>query len=99
MANSISVTQTFVGITKEGNRIYNVKAVATGDNTSGAIAIPVTKLSRIIGTPGFTVVQDSVPLEPYLASTAVSGTTVTVTLSANIGNLATVTVVGDVIGY
>lgn len=96
--NTVTVTQTRAGITKDGKRIYNVKAVAVGDNTSAAIAIPITKLGKILGTPGFAIITDSAPLEPYIVSTVVSTTTVTVTLSANIGAAATVSVAGEVIG-
>jgi hypothetical protein len=98
MVNTITVTQTFVGLTEEGNKIYNVHASAKGDASSAAIAIPVTKLRKIRGLPGMAITLDDQVAPAYMVSETISGTTITVTVNAVVENNKYVEVAGEVIG-
>lgn len=98
MGNTISVTQTFIDTTDEGRRIYLVNARATGDGSSAAIAVPITKLKRIHGTPAWMITEDDQVANCFLVSNSTSGTTVTVTVSAVVENLTHVTVSAYVVG-
>lgn len=49
MGNTVTVTQTYVGLTGDGKRVYNVKAAALGDGSSAAVAIPITRLKKLLG--------------------------------------------------
>jgi len=98
MGNTVTVTQTYVGLTKDGKRVYNVKAAALGDGSSAAVAIPVTKLKKILGTPGFTIAGDTQVTPAWLTATSVSGTTVTLTASEVVEPGETLTVAAQVFG-
>lgn len=98
MANTITVTQTLVGLTEEGNKIYNVHASAKGDASSAAIAVPVTKLRKVRGLPGFAITLDDQVAKAYMVSETISGTTITVTVNAVVENNKYVEVAGEVIG-
>ena len=98
MGNTVTVTQTYVGLTKDGKRVYNVKAAARGDGSSSAVAIPVTKLKKILGTPGFTIAGDTQVTPAWLTATSVSGTTVTLTASDEVKNGEILTVAAQVFG-
>lgn len=96
--NTVTVTQTFIGLTADGNVIYNIVASALGDGTSAAIAIPMTKLRKVRGLPGFAISSDDQTSPTYMVSESISGTTVTVTLAANIETDKTVVVTAEAIG-
>ncbi len=98
MGNTVTVTQTYVGLTKDGKRVYNVKAAALGDGSSAAVAIPITKLKKLLGTPGFAITGDDQVTPAWLTVTSVSGTTVTLTASAVVENAKTLTVATQVFG-
>jgi len=98
MVNVITVTQTLVGLTEEGNKIYNVHASAKGDASEAAIAIPVTKLRKVRGLPGFAITKDDQVAQAYMVSESISGTTITVTVNAVVENDKYVEVSGEVIG-
>lgn len=101
MANIVTVTQTFIDTLENGVKVYNVEASCLGDASSAAIAIPITKLKRIIGIPPFSSISDTQVNAgglPYIVSTAKSGTTVTVTLNAVV-EVATIVFSGMVYGY
>lgn len=94
-----TVTQTFNGLTAEGLRIYNISALMTctvaGEETT---TITCTKLRRIKGTPGLTVVGNDSGGVLYVTSTTVSGNVITIVLDASPGNTKKMTFVGTVIG-
>ena len=98
MGNTVTVTQTYVGLTKDGKRVYNVKAAALGDGLSAEVAIPITRLKKILGTPGFTIAGDTQHTPAWLTATSVSGTTVTLTASAAVKNGEILTVAAQVFG-
>jgi len=98
MGNTVTVTQTYVGLTKDGKRVYNVKAAALGDGLSAEVAIPITRLKKILGTPGFTIAGDTQVPPAWLTATSVSGTTVTLTASKKVENGETLTVAAQVFG-
>jgi len=98
MGNTVTVTQTYVGLTKDGKRVYNVKAAALGDGLSAEVAIPITRLKKILGTPGFTIAGDTQDIPAWLTATSVSGTTVTLTASAAVKNGEILTVAAQVFG-
>ena len=98
MGNTVTVTQTYVGLTKDGKRVYNVKAAALGDGLSAEVAIPITRLKKILGTPGFTIAGDTQDIPAWLTATSVSGTTVTLTASKKVENENTLTVAAQVFG-
>ena len=98
MGNIVTVTQTYVGLTKDGKRVYNVKAAALGNGSSAEVAIPITRLKKILGTPGFTIAGDTQDIPAWLTATSVSGTTVTLTASKKVENENTLTVAAQVFG-
>ena len=98
MGNTVTVTQTYVGLTKDGKRVYNVKAAALGDGLSAEVAIPITRLKKILGTPGFTITGDDQVTPAWLTATSVSGTTVTLTASKKVETGNTLTVATQVFG-
>ena len=98
MGNTVTVTQTYVGLTKDGKRVYNVKAAALGDGLSAEVAIPITRLKKILGTPGFTIAGDTQDIPAWLTATSVSGTTVTLTASKKVDAGETLTVAAQVFG-
>lgn len=94
-----TVTQTYQGLTAEGYRIYNISAlmtctVAVEDTTT----ITCSKLRRIKGTPGFTVIGNDSGAVKYITSTTLSGNVITIVLDATPGNTKKMTFVGTVIG-
>jgi len=98
MGNTVTVTQTYVGLTKDGKRVYNVKAAARGNDSSAEVAIPITRLKKILGTPGFTIAGDTQDIPAWLTATSVSGTTVTLTASEDVEAGETLTVAAQVFG-
>jgi len=98
MGNTVTVTQTYVGLTKDGKRVYNVKAAALGDGSSASVAIPITRLKKLLGTPGFTIAGDTQGTPAWLTATSVSGTTVTLTASKKVETGKTLTVAAQVFG-
>jgi len=98
MANSTSVTQQFIDVTEDGTKIYSVSAVSTGDATDTDIPVAVTRLTKIKGTPRFSIISDNQSSPAYIVSESVSGQTVTITLNAAIENTKKVTVSGLVFG-
>ena len=103
MGNIVTVTQTYVGLTKDGKRVYNVKAAALGDDSLGdglsaSVAIPITRLKKLLGTPGFTIAGDTQETPAWLTATSVSGTTVTLTASKKVEAGETLTVAAQVFG-
>jgi hypothetical protein len=98
MGNTVTVTQTYVGLTKDGKRVYNVKAAAHGNDSSAEVAIPITRLKKILGTPGFTIAGDTQGTPAWLTATSVSGTTVTLTASKKVETEKTLTVAAQVFG-
>lgn len=95
------VTQTYAGKTADGNRIYNVKAVATVAATADVITATITRLSKIVGTPGLAVATDETAggTPPrYVTATTVSGNAITITINAEAGNTGDITFAGQVIG-
>lgn len=95
------VTQTYVGKLANGNRIYNIKAVATVAATADVITITVTRLREIIGTPFIPIVIDETAggAPPrYITNTSVSGNAITVTINAEGGNTGDLTFAGQVVG-
>jgi len=98
MGNTTTVTQTYIGLTRDGRRVYSVKAATEGDGTSAEVAIPVTQLKKILGTPGFAIVGDDQTSKAYLADTSLTGTTVTLTANAAIESGKTLTVATQVFG-
>lgn len=98
MGNTVTVTQTYVGLTGDGKRVYNVKAAALGDGLSADIAIPITRLKKLLGTPGFAITGDNQTTKAWLIATSVSGTTVTLTASAEVEPGKTLTVAAQVFG-
>ena len=98
MGHTVTVTQTYVGLTKDGKRVYNVKAAALGDGLSASVAIPITRLKKLLGTPGFTIAGDTQDIPAWLTATSVSGTTVTLTASKKVDAGETLTVAAQVFG-
>jgi hypothetical protein len=95
------VTQTYVGKLANGNRIYNIKAVATVAATADVITITVTRLREIIGTPFIPIVTDAtVGGAPprYITATAVAENAITVTINAEAANTGDLTFAGQVVG-
>lgn len=95
------VTQTYVGMTADGNKIYNVKAVATVAATADVITATITRLRRIIGTPGLAVVTDATAggTKPrYATVTSVATNVITITVNAEAGNTGDITFAGQVVG-
>jgi len=101
MAGTVAsvVTQTFAGLTADGKRIYNVKAVmtATGD-AEDKTTIGVTRLKKILGTPSFAIVGNDVGLARYVTDTSTDGNTVTLTVNDGVTSEKTLTFAGQVYG-
>jgi len=95
------VTQTFAGLTADGKRIYNVKAVmtATGDGQDKT-TIEVTRLKKILGTPSFAIVGNDLGEggARYVTDTSTSGNTVTLTVDTEVTSTKTLTFAGQVYG-
>jgi len=98
MAGTVAsvVTQTFAGLTADGKRIYNVKAVMTATGDADTTTIEVTRLKKILGTPSFAIVGNDVGTARYVTDTSTSGNTVTLTVNDGVTN--TLTFVGQVYG-
>ena len=90
------VTQTFAGLTADGKRIYNVKAVMTATGDADTTTIEVTRLKKILGTPSFAIVGNDVGTARYVTDTSTSGNTVTLTVDDDVNG--TLTFVGQVYG-
>ena len=103
MAGTVAsvVTQTFAGLTADGKRIYNVKAVmtATGD-AEDKTTIEVTRLKKILGTPSFAIVGNDLGEDEarYVTDTSTSGNTVTLTVNTGVTSEKTLTFAGQVYG-
>ncbi len=101
MAGTVAsvVTQTFAGLTADGKRIYNVKAVMTATATAeNKTTIGVTRLKKILGTPSFAIVGNDVGTARYVTDTSTSGTTVTLTVDTDVTNTKILTFAGQVYG-
>jgi len=98
MAGTVAsvVTQTFAGLTADGKRIYNVKAVMTATGDADTTTIGVTRLKKILGTPSFAIVGNDVGSARYVTDTSTSGNTVTLTVDDDVNG--TLTFVGQVYG-
>ena len=98
MAGTVAsvVTQTFAGLTADGKRIYNVKAVMTATGDADTTTIGVTRLKKILGTPSFAIVGNDVGTARYVTDTSTSGNTVTLTVDGDVNG--TLTFVGQVYG-
>jgi len=101
MAGTVAsvVTQTFAGLTADGKRIYNVKAVmtATGD-AENKTTIGVTRLKKILGTPSFAIVGNDLGEARYVTDTSTSGNTVTLTVNTGVTSEKILTFAGQVYG-
>ena len=99
MAETVAsvVTQTFAGLTADGKRIYNVKAVmtATAENKT---TIGVTRLKKILGTPSFAIVGNDVGEAMYVTDTSTDGNTVTLTVNKGVTSGSILTFAGQVYG-
>jgi len=101
MAGTVAsvVTQTFAGLTADGKRIYNVKAVMTATVAEeNKTTIGVTRLKKILGTPSFAIVGNDVGSARYVTDTSTDGTTVTLTVDTDVTNTKILTFVGQVYG-
>ena len=98
MAGTVAsvVTQTFAGLTADGKRIYNVKAVMTATGDADTTTIGVTRLKKILGTPSFAIVGNDVGEARYVTDTSTSGNTVTLTVDNDVNG--TLTFAGQVYG-
>lgn len=95
------VTQTYAGRTADGNRIYNIKAVATVTAAADVITATITRLGKIVGTPGLAVATDATvggATPRYITATTVTGNAIAITISAEVGNTGDITFAGQVIG-
>ena len=93
------VTQTFAGLTADGKRIYNVKAVMTATvDAEDKTTIEVTRLKKILGTPSFAIVGNDVGTARYVTDTSTSGNTVTLTVNTGVTSEKTLTFAGQVYG-
>lgn len=75
MAGTVAsvVTQTFAGLTADGKRIYNVKAVMTATVAEeNKTTIGVTRLKKIL-TPSFAIVGNDVGSARYVTDTSTDG--------------------------
>jgi len=101
MAGTVAsvVTQTFAGLTADGKRIYNVKAVMTATvDAEDKTTIEVTRLKKILGTPSFAIVGNDVGTARYVTDTSTSGNTVTLTVNTGVTSEKTLTFAGQVYG-
>ena len=101
MAGTVAsvVTQTFAGLTADGKRIYNVKAVMTATATAeNKTTIGVTRLKKILGTPSFAIVGNDVGSARYVTDTSTDGTTVTLTVNTEVTSGNILTFAGQVYG-
>ena len=100
MAGTVAsvVTQTFAGLTADGKRIYNVKAVMTATGDADKTTIGVTRLKKILGTPSFAIVGNDVGTARYVTDTSTSGNTVTLTVNDVVPSTNTLTFAGQVYG-
>ena len=100
MAGTVAsvVTQTFAGLTADGKRIYNVKAVMTATGDADTTTIGVTRLKKILGTPSFAIVGNDVGTARYVTDTSTSGNTVTLTVNDVVPSTNTLTFAGQVYG-
>lgn len=101
MAGTVAsvVTQTFAGLTADGKRIYNVKAVMTATGAEeDKTTIGVTRLKKILGTPSFAIIGNDVGSVRYVTDTSTDGTTVTLTVDTDVTNTKILTFVGQVYG-
>jgi len=93
------VTQTFAGLTADGKRIYNVKAVMTATvDAEDKTTIEVTRLKKILGTPSFAIVGNDVGTARYVTDTSTSGNTVTLTVNDGVTSGSILTFAGQVYG-
>ena len=102
MAGTVAsvVTQTFAGLTADGKRIYNVKAVMTATGDADTTTIEVTRLKKILGTPSFAIVGNDLGEDEarYVTDTSTSGNTVTLTVNTGVTSEKTLTFAGQVYG-
>jgi len=100
MAGTVAsvVTQTFAGLTADGKRIYNVKAVMTATGDADTTTIEVTRLKKILGTPSFAIVGNDVGTARYVTDTSTSGNTVTLTVNDGVTSGSILTFAGQVYG-
>ena len=100
MAGTVAsvVTQTFAGLTADGKRIYNVKAVMTATGDADTTTIEVTRLKKILGTPSFAIVGNDVGTARYVTDTSTSGNTVTLTVNDGVTSESILTFAGQVYG-
>ena len=92
------VTQTFAGLTADGKRIYNVKAVMTATGDADTTTIGVTRLKKILGTPSFAIVGNDVGEAMYVTDTSTDGNTVTLTVNKGVTSGSILTFAGQVYG-
>jgi hypothetical protein len=93
------VTQTFAGLTADGKRIYNVKAVMTAtEDAEDKTTIGVTRLKKILGTPSFAIVGNDVGEAMYVTDTSTDGNTVTLTVNKGVTSGSILTFAGQVYG-
>ena len=93
------VTQTFAGLTADGKRIYNVKAVMTATVAAeNKTTIGVTRLKKILGTPSFAIVGNDVGEARYVTDTSTDGNTVTLTVNKGVTSGSILTFAGQVYG-
>jgi len=95
-----SLTQTFLGLTSLGNKIYNFVWVGTGTAAASEVTATITlsKLTKIKGTPAVSIVSNNEGSVHYIVSTSVSGNAITVTLDSDVGNGKVVTIAGEAVG-
>ena len=103
MAGTVAsvVTQTFAGLTADGKRIYNVKAVMTATEdveNPDKTTIGVTRLKKILGTPSFAIVGNDVGEARYVTDTSTDGNTVTLTVNKGVTSGSILTFAGQVYG-
>ena len=101
MAGTVAsvVTQTFAGLTADGKRIYNVKAVMTAtEDAEDKTTIGVTRLKKILGTPSFAIVGNDVGEAMYVTDTSTDGNTVTLTVNKGVTSGSILTFAGQVYG-
>jgi len=98
MGNTTTVTQTFIDATDDGRKVYYVQASSAGDGSSAVIPVEMSRFVRVLGTPSFRITSDNQTNCAYIVSSALSGTTMTITLNAVIEDGKTVVVSAYVYG-
>lgn len=94
-----TLTETFLGLTSSGLKMYQMKAICTGTGAGAEITatIPLTKIKVVKGTPALTITDNADAAYHGIESVSASANTLTVVVDADVGANA-IAIAGVVLG-